>query len=502
VVYISLINISKLTFYYDNSYDNIFENVSFQIDTDWKLGFTGRNGKGKTTFLNLLLGKYEYNGTISSSVAFDYFPFEVSDKSINTIDVINGICKDFMLWKLNIELSLLDVSEDVLYRPFITLSNGEQTKVFLASLFIKSNNFLLIDEPTNHLDSNARKIVSDYLNSKKGFILVSHDRMFLDNCIDHILSINNTKIEIQKGNFSSWWYNKQMQDKFELDENEKLKKDIKRLSAAAKRTANWSDHAEAEKIGFNPSKTEKSLGRRSFEGAKSKKMMKRSKVIEARQQTAIEEKSKLLKNIESSENLKITQLFYHTSRLVELENISIFYDEKMACKDICFTVEQGDRIALCGKNGSGKSSIIKLICGEQLTYTGTIRKGSQLKISLVSQDTSFLKGNLTEYAIENDIDESLFKAILRKLDFSRIQFEKDMSDFSEGQKKKVLLAKSLCEQAHLYIWDEPLNFIDVISRMQIEELILEYKPTMLFVEHDSSFRDNISTKKVDILSYQ
>jgi lincosamide and streptogramin A transport system ATP-binding/permease protein len=184
---------------------------------------------------------------------------------------------------------------------------------------------------------------------------------------------------------------------------------------------------------------------------------------------------------------------------VELKNISIFYDEKLACEDVSFTIKQGDRIALCGKNGSGKSSILKLICGEKLTYTGNLTKGNQLKISYVSQDTSFLKGNLTEYAANNNIDESLFKAILQKLDFTRVQFEKDISNFSGGQKKKVLIAKSLCEKAHLNIWDEPLNFIDIISRMQIEELLLEFTPTILFVEHDSVFCDNIATKKVDLI---
>jgi len=494
----SLINVTNLTFAYDGSYDNIFENVSFQIDTDWKLGFTGRNGRGKTTFLNLLLGKYEYSGKISAKVNFEYFPFEVKNTEINTIDVIEEVCPDYVHWEVMRELSLLEVSEDVLYRPFNTLSNGEQSKVLLASLFLKENSFLLIDEPTNHLDMNARQIVSDYLKSKKGFILVSHDRAFLDNCVDHILSINKATIDIKKGNFSSWWNNKEMQDNFELAENEKLKKDIARLAKAAKRTSEWSDRAEAGKIGFDPTKTEKSIGRRPFEAAKSKKLMSRSKAILERQQAAIEEKSKLLKNIEKSEKLKISQLDFYTNRFVELDEVSIFYGDKPACRNVSFVIEKGDRIALKGKNGSGKSSLIKLICGENLNYTGTFRKASQLKISYVSQDTFHLSGSLTNYARENQIDESLFKAILRKLDFSRIQFEKDISDFSGGQKKKVLIAKSLCEKAHLHIWDEPLNFIDVISRMQIEELLLEYEPTILFVEHDAEFCKKIATKVIEL----
>jgi lincosamide and streptogramin A transport system ATP-binding/permease protein len=491
----SLINVTNLTFAYEGSYDNIFENVSFQIDTDWKLGFTGRNGRGKTTFLQLLLGKYEYSGTISAKVTFEYFPFPVETKENNTIDVITDIFPDYIHWQLMRELSLLKVSEDVLYRPFDSLSNGEQTKVLLAALFIKENSFLLIDEPTNHLDMNARKLVSDYLNTKSGYILVSHDRSFLDNCVDHIISINKTNIEIQKGNFSSWWENKQRQDNFELAENEKLRKDIKRLSNSAKRTGNWSHEVEKTKNGTRNSGSKVDKG---YIGHKAAKMMKRSKNIEQRQQSAIDEKSKLLKNIENAEGLEISQLAFHKSQLAELDQVSIFYGEKRVCTDVSFTIEPGERIALSGQNGSGKSSIIKLLCGEELSYTGTCRKDSLLQISYVSQDTSHLQGSLSDYAASSGIDESLFKSILRKLDFSRTQFEKDISAFSGGQKKKVLIAKSLSEQVHLHIWDEPLNFIDIISRMQIEELLLEYAPTILFVEHDREFCNNIATKIVKL----
>ncbi|GGD56079.1 ribosomal protection-like ABC-F family protein [Paenibacillus nasutitermitis] len=491
----SLINVTNLTFAYDGSYDNIFEDVSFQMNTDWNLGLTGRNGRGKTTFLKLLLGKYEYSGDISASVSFEYFPFPVEHKENNTLDVIDGIYPDYEYWQIVRELTLLKVSEDVLYRPFESMSNGEQTKVLLATLFLKENSFLLIDEPTNHLDIHARKLVSDYLRTKSGYILVSHDRAFLDNCVDHILSINKTNIEVQKGNFSEWWENKKRQDHYELAENEKLRKDINRLSDAAKRTNNWSHEVEKSKNGVRNSGSKVDKG---YVGHKAAKMMKRSKSIEHRQHSAIEESSKLLKNIESSESLKIAQLAYNKKQMVELDKVSIRYGDHTVCSGVTFTIEQGDRIALAGPNGSGKSSILKLIRGEDIDFTGTFRKGSQLLISYVSQDTSQLQGGLSDYAVASGIDESLFKAILRKLDFSRTQFDKDLTSFSGGQKKKVLIARSLCEKAHLHVWDEPLNFIDVISRVQIEELLLEHSPTILFVEHDSEFCKNIANKIVEL----
>lgn len=220
----SRIHIQNLTFSYDGSYDNIFENVSFQIDTDWKLGFTGRNGRGKTTFLNLLLGKYEYKGKITASVQFRYFPFEFRGGRENTLEEIRAVNDDFQLWELERELGRLGVRTDVLQQPFQTLSKGEQTKVKLAVLFLQETDFLLIDEPTNHLDEKGRAITASYLASKSGFLLVSHDRAFLDAATDHTLSINKTNIEVQNGNFSSWYRNKQLRDRYEAAENERLQK--------------------------------------------------------------------------------------------------------------------------------------------------------------------------------------------------------------------------------------------------------------------------------------
>ena len=522
----SKISVNDLTFYYEGSYDNIFENVSFQIDTDWKLGFIARNGKGKTTFLNLLMGKMEYRGSISASVVFDYFPFEVKDKSKNTIDVIEEIDPDYEFWKICRELNLLQVDGDVFYRPFETLSNGEQTKVLLALLFSGENHFLLIDEPTNHLDMESREILKEYLNTKKGFILVSHDRNFMDGCVDHVLVINRESIEVQQGNFSSWWENKQKQDAFELAENERLKKDIRRLTESARMTKQWADKVESTKIGKKSEKYEKCIDTRAFVGEKSRRMQMRRKNLERRQQREIEEKSELLKNIETVEDLKLFPLKHYKDKLVVMEDCTISYKRNNShhdaasvnCRDIVqdfsLEVKQGERIFLQGKNGCGKSSIIKAILqtakeeGDNrnqpdlpdnlVLKKGRIELPNQLVISYCSQDISKLSGTLQEYAAENEIDETLFLALLRKLDFSRTQFEKRIEDYSGGQKKKVLIAGSLCQRAHLYIWDEPLNFIDVFSRMQIEELILKFKPTMILVEHDKMFMEHVATRIITL----
>lgn len=429
----SLIQVSNLTFCYEGSCDNIFENVSFQIDTDWRLGLTGRNGRGKTTLLRLLQGMYPHRGTIRASVGFDYFPYTVPDPEECPLELLPAICPEVPQWCFLRELAPLEVPEEALYRPFSTLSGGERSRILLAMLFSRDNRFLLIDEPTNHLDRAGRELVSRYLRSKRGFLLVSHDRAFLDGCVDHILSINPSGIEIQRGNFSSWYENKQ-----------------------------------------------------------------RRKNLERRQQNAIEEKSALLKNLEANQPLKLHPLTHHARQLALLRDLTICYGSAPVCSGVCFQVEQGERIALCGPNGSGKSSILKLLCGQDIPHTGTLELASGLVISYVPQDASGLRGSLRDYAARCGIDETLFKTILRKLGFERVQFEKDMSDYSAGQKKKVLLARSMCQSAHLYIWDEPLNYVDVLSRIQIEELLQAFRPTLLFVEHDRVFCENIATKTVEL----
>ena len=490
----SMIKVNNLSFRYDTNPNYIFEDVSFVIDTNWKLGFIGRNGKGKTTFLNLLLGKYEYNGTITSDITFDYFPFEVKNIELNSYEIAEYYYPNYEQWKLEKETSLLDINNIILNKPFKTLSKGEQNKILLAILFIKDNNFLLIDEPTNHLDINARKIVANYLNKKKGFILVSHDRTFLDESIDHVLSINRTTINIEKGNFSSWYENKQRQDNYELNENNRLKKDIKRLEQSSKRTAEWSNKTEESKYHM----TWDGPIDKGFIGHKAAKLMKRSKVTQGRMEKEIEEKSKLLKNIETIDNLKLKSLLNKKGHLIEINKLNIKYGDRIVVSNLSFYLEDGDRLQIKGKNGSGKSSIIKLILGEEISYTGDLYLQSNLKISYVSQETNHLSGTLSNYIKSKQLDETLFKTILRKMDFEREQFDKKIEEYSDGQKKKVLLATSICEEANIYIWDEPLNYIDIFSRMQIEKLIEDHKLTMIFVEHDESFSKKIATKEINL----
>ncbi len=495
----SLISVNNLTFGYAGSYNTIFEDVSFNIDTNWKLGLIGRNGKGKTTFLKLLQGEYDYKGTISKNVDVDYFPFEILNKDRMVIEIVNEIAPNVEDWKIRKELNLLSTDTEILYRKYNLLSGGEQVKILLISLFLKENNFLLIDEPTNHLDIETRNNLVSYLEKKKGFILVSHDRNFLDKVVNHIIAINNTNIEIQQGNFSSWKENKDRQDNFEIIQNERLQRDITRLEIASKNSAKWSNEAEKGKSKKYNSETTIDRG---YVGHKASKMMKSSKVMEQRIERSIEEKTNLLRNIDRNDALKIIPLVSNKNPLVLVNNLQIKYNDKTIFNPISFEVNNGDKVAIVGKNGIGKSSILKLIIGNEIEYNGEIKVANELKISYVSQNTEDLKGNLKSFALDNKIDESIFKAMLVKMGLSQADFDTKIQDMSEGQKKKVLIAKSISEQANIYIWDEPLNYIDILTREQIEDAILNYNPTIIFVEHDETFIEKIATKRINLEKQQ
>ncbi len=516
------IQIHNLTFSYEGSYETIFENMTVTLDTDWKLGLIGRNGRGKTTLLKLLLGELHYEGKITASQSFTYFPFQVQQKERNTIEIIEEIYPQYELWEVCRELQYLEVDLECLYRPFILLSYGEQTKVLLAVLFLQEHAFLLIDEPTNHLDIEGREQVANYLQKKKGYILISHDRAFLDRCVDHIMAINKKSIEVVKGNFTSWYDSKCKRDAYELQENERRKQEIKRLENAARQKENWANKVEKSKKGQAGGGSKVDRG---YIGHKSAKMMKRGKVLERRIEQEIEKKNQLLKDIEETETLKIYPKSHYKQELITIRNGAMKYGEMSLSDEIHVTIQQGNIYGVQGKNGHGKSTLLKLIlwlieqkeqgCLEQQGKKSSslyeflvlddkrfglqnfqfsceqleIAKG--ITVSYVPQDTSNLTGYLDDYIKECGGDPTIFKMLLRKLDFSREHFDYPMETYSAGQKKKVLIARSLSEQANLYIWDEPLNYIDLFSRIQIETLIQQNQLTMLLVEHDKDFLEKV-----------
>lgn len=493
----SMIRISNLTFAWPGSYDNVFSGLDLQLDTNWKLGLTGRNGRGKTTLLHLLCGDESYEGKIDLREPVRRFPCPVGDPARPVREVARTVAGETAEdWRLERELSLLGLGEEFLPRSFATLSPGEQTRVLLAALFLQENCYPLIDEPTNHLDAQGRARLGRYLRGqRRGFLLVSHDRALLNDCVDHILSLERSGPLLLQGNYDDWQRETDRRDARELAENQRLAGEIDHLQAGMRRASAWSDKIEKSKFSTRNSGLRVDRG---YVGHQSARMMKRAKVIEARQQKAVEEKAALLKDLETAEPLKLHPLEHPADCLVRCQDLTVQYGERPVFSGLGFELDAGERLALTGPNGCGKSSLLRLVCGGKVPHSGRCDTASGLVVSILPQTPEEFSGTPMDYAEAYGVDKSLFLAILRKLGFERVQFGKPVGVLSAGQRKKLMLARSLCQPAHLYVWDEPLNYIDVLSRRQIEELILQYRPTLLFVEHDRAFCSRIATRTLPV----
>lgn len=493
----SVIQISNLTFSYDNGSEPIFENLNLRLESSWCLGLTGRNGRGKTTLLNLLENRSEFSDAIHASVDFRIFPYPIENPEITVRDLKEKTAAEAEDWELLAELSMLELflEEEDLNRPLSSFSKGEQGKIMLACQFLHPDAFLLFDEPETSLDQMGRLSLLRYLKQKQGFILVSHDRMLLDAVTDHTLAIEKKKIRVFKGSFSTWLQEKEKEDQSLLQKNECLKKEIGRLEYSVQRSRSWAARAEKSVKKKEPNQKID----RGFYSAKAAKAQKRRKNLELRQQKALEEKKGLLENLEVNEQIELPAEQARWRILLHVEEVSMKIGEKPVNPvPVTFDLHPGERIALKGRNGAGKSTLIQAILEGNIQMDGRIERPGTLRISAVRQNLDALEGTLHSFAKKNGLNEVRFLAVLRKMGMAREDFTKDLSRMSMGQKKKAALAASLVTPAHLFIWDEPLNHLDVVSRIQLESMILESNSSMIFVEHDQMFSERIATHFYDL----
>ncbi len=492
----SNIEVKNLSFAYGA--ETIFDDAQINIDTHWKLGLVGRNGRGKTTLLRILQGKIPAEFSVKTNKNFVYFPQDLTGVSNQTFELLQALV-EVEQWELERELTMLKVDLDVLWRPFNSLSGGEQTKCLLAVLFLDKENFPLIDEPTNHLDLASRALVANYLQKKTGFILVSHDRAFLDIVCDHILAIERRQIVLYQGNFTTYEMEKKRRDEFELAEDNRLRKDILRLKQTAREKEAWSRNLEATKSrgkrGFDSETKGVDKG---FIGHKAASMMQKSKNLEHRMDKEISDKENLLHNLEKIGDLAMNFIPTHHKNLLRVERFSLGFNDEKLFEPVSFELNRGDILALTGENGTGKSSFIRYL-QEKFTgnSSGKIELAHGLSISYVEQLFEH-KGNLRDFAKKNHLDLELFLSNLKKLGLERSAFSQNIENLSQGQQKKVELARALSQPAQLYIWDEPLNYLDVFNHEQISKLLCSVKPTMLLVEHDSRFIEEVADKIVNL----
>lgn len=524
----SKIIIRNMSYHYEDFYNPVYENINIVIKTDWKLGLIGRNGRGKTTLLKLLKGELQPTaGNISMPVEIEYFPYNSDCGYTLTKDIIKenvGKLKSMedtmeeiinqndetrfdeysilqeqylelegyeMESKMLKEMDEMQLDSELLDRPFEALSGGEKTRIMLLTLFLRKRSFILLDEPTNHLDEEGKKAVIDYLQKKKGFIVVSHDRAFLDQVIDHVISINKKDITIEKGNYSTWKYNKDKKEEFEFRTKERLEEEIAQLERSAKTSRTWANIGNMQKYQF--ASHGRSNGVETY--------MKQAKRSESRVQDHIDQKKQLLQNYEEVKNLVIHQKNDMEQKcLIKIKELSFRYagNTRYIMKGFNFEVSTGDRIWVKGKNGAGKSTFLKLLSGR--LPNDAIEYAEDLQIAMVAQEPEWKTGYVKE-GFDGIVGNPIYQRFLELCEHFELPenfLERPLETYSSGELKKVNIAYALAKEHHVILFDEPLNYMDTYFAEQLEQAILKYKPTILFVEHDSYFGKKIATKMIQL----
>ncbi len=525
------IELKDLTFYYDDFYHPVFEHLNVRLDTDWKMALVGRNGRGKSTLLKLLSGNLEpTSGEIRRSGKVSYFPYLYDAAFTKAMDVVKECIGGLRTMELQLqkyeelfskgyaegtphgeedsssyyevlnhyleldgyameshickELSQMGLSEELLEQDFSTLSGGEQTCMLILALFLRKDAFVLLDEPTNHLDKGKKEHLKEYLKKKKGYIIASHDTTFLDAVCDHILAINKADISLEQGSYSTWHKNMELKEQFELRTKQKLEHEINQLERQSKQTRAWSNVGNKQKYHFAGNC--RTNGTRAY--------MRQAKAAEQHIQDNLAEKKQLLRNMEEERKLNISQEVVQRDCLLTADHVTYCYEgaSTPALKDVTLHIYPGDKIWLRGKNGAGKTTLLKLLTGK-LHGSGIRRKGG-ISIAYVTQEPALHSGELPVSLREN----RKFKDLCMLFDLPPDSFRRPLETLSSGERKKVDIARTLSEHHQILFLDEPLNYMDVQFKNQLEEALLGEELTLVFVEHNETFGERVANQVVEL----
>ncbi|MGM9906026.1 ribosomal protection-like ABC-F family protein [Lactobacillus sp.] len=494
------IQIKHLSYTYPSQAEAIFSDLSLDLDSSWKLALVGRNGRGKTTFLRLLAGQLGDRRAVKSPLTFTYYPRFLPKDEAAYFSLMDEA--GFELWRLEKEMNRLNLEPELLYQPFGLLSGGEQSKLLLALAFSQDGVFPLLDEPTNHLDSASRREVAEYLKkSKTGYIVVSHDRTFLEEVSDHVLALENGEIHLYQDDFAGYQVTKKQRDQTNQEKDQQLRREIKSLEKSRKQLAANAQKAESSIHAKGKIKPDRraELSDKGFLSKRAAKVMKRSKNVARRQEKEEAAKQGLLSNIEEAPALNLNFKPNYHQTIFTGRDLSLEIAGRTLFKGLNMELSSRGIVALTGPNGSGKTSFFSWLLGkEDLACQGDWDLQTGLKISYLPQDLSSYRGRLEAFAKEHDLNYENFLNQLKKLGLEREAFKQKIEEMSQGQKKRVALAKSLTEEASLYLWDEPANYLDLFNQDQLIDLLKKERPAMLLVDHDQAFIDAVAEQKVSL----
>ena len=495
---------------------NVLDGLTFQIDQGERVGLLGRNGAGKTTLFKILTGEIDYDegqvtvgqgrrvGLISQIPVYPagYTVEDVlrsafarlqklaeemadltarmadgeSDSAIlrrygvlsEKFEAFGGYDTDVAVNKI---ASGLSISREMRTQLFDSLSGGEKTRVNLGRLILEDTDILLLDEPTNHLDLHATEWLEEYIRGFKGTVVaISHDRYFLDRIVTRVIEIQDGKAEFYSGNYSFYAVEKERRFQERMKQYEKEQAKIQQLEKAAEQLHLWAFMGND------------ALHKRAFS------MEKR---IERMRTTSKPTKAKKM-------DARFNAAEFHGDEVLGLRNLSKSYGDKHLFQGISLKIEGGERIALIGDNGTGKSTLVKMIMGELYPDDGRIKTGPQVRAAYLPQIIHFdhPDWNLVEnmMAAKKGLSAQSARNRLAAYDFRGEDVMKPVSVLSGGEQSRLRLCMLMDDEINFLILDEPTNHLDIASREWIEEAVEAYDGTLLFVSHDRYFINRFATR--------
>lgn len=505
---------------------NVLNGMNLTLKTGEKAVLIGCNGAGKSTVLKIIMKQenisagtinirknatigilrqiYEYEETNPNVYTFlqrsfehffeletklkkleDEMSYEKDDEKISDLLQKYGNVQQKYIQmggydiqeKFNKICSGLQINEKMLNQNYNDLSGGEKTIVNLGALLLKEPSILLLDEPTNHLDMEKLEWLEKFLKEYKGTILmVSHDRYFLDKVATKTILLENGKEKIYLGNYSYFLKEDEKRTLAEFENYKNQQKMIKKMKESIKTLRKFGELAKNEMF---------------FKRAKSieKKLAK----IEQLPQVDLEQKTLL--------NFKLNIDSRSGKDVVIINNLNKNFESKNIFENANLQIHYGEKIALIGKNGTGKSTLLKIIMNEDCEYTGEIKIGQSVNIGYIPQEINFEDDNQTILNFFEQFDnrnETEIRTSLAKYMFRGNDVFKKVSSLSGGEKVRLILAKLLKQNINFLILDEPTNHIDIETRELLEEAIKEYSGTVLFVSHDRYFINNLAERIVEV----
>lgn len=537
-----LVEGNKISFKYDEQTELLLREVSFTINNKSKIGLVGDNGCGKSTLFKLILGNSKiYTGVLKKmhDVSIGYLPQEVVvGEEITVEDYLWGARKDLKLIKdkmlsvdmnsesnyylysdfsdlggygLEVEiqkiLSRFGLDEEILGQAVMSLSGGEKTKIALSQLLLSGADLILFDEPTNNLDIESLNWLENYLKgSRTPFVVISHDRTFLDNCVSEIWELSGGKVRKFSGNYS--YYKKELEIEFQnmMEKYEKQQKKIKQLTVASAQRRNDANKMEnfkhSRSIKKNGGICKRDEGSGSSKADPTKKM-RSAKAVEKRVELMLEKEKADKPKVEKKREIKLdVDSSLKSSYCFEVKGLEKSYSKKIF-SELNLIVPSHSRVAIAGPNGSGKTTFLRSLIGIESVDSGEIRLPPTLKMSYFAQNYENLDYDLSiiEAVIGTDLNyQTQARTILGCLGLKKDKVYQKVGTLSSGERSKVSLTKSILSGANLLVLDEPTNHLEVKAKEAVENALLNFDGSVIFVSHDRRFIENVATHIFDMES--